>query len=63
MTVSEVLFSNCRTIEIFHKYGLNCLNCLASETETLEIVARVNEIDIETLIEDLNKIENENACV
>ncbi len=63
MTISQILFSDSRTIEIFHKYELNCLNCLAADNETLEIACRVNDIDEENIIEDLNNIENKNACV
>lgn len=63
MTISQILFSDSRTIEVLHKYGLNCLNCLAAEKETLEIVCRVNDIDENDIIEDLNNIEKENACV
>lgn len=63
MTVSQVLFRDSKTIEIFHKYELNCLNCLAAENETLEVVCRANDIDEEELIKDLNNIEEKNACV
>lgn len=57
MTISQILFSNSRTVEVFHKYGLNCINCLAAENETLEVVCRINDIDQEQIIQDLNNIE------
>jgi hybrid cluster-associated redox disulfide protein len=63
MTISEILFSNSKTIEVMHKYGLTCLNCLGAERETLEEVARANEIDLDKMIKDLNNLEKEDACV
>ncbi len=65
MTISKILFNNSRTIEIFHKYNLDCLKCLGAEKETLEEVARVNNLDVNKMIEDLNNIdieEKKNAC-
>lgn len=63
MTIAEIVFSDLKTIEVFQKYGLDCMRCLGAKTETLEEVARTNGIDLEKIIHDLNNIEKENACV
>lgn len=63
MTISEIVFSNFKTIEVLKKYGLNCIGCLGAETETLEDVARTKGIDLDRILNDLNNIEKENACV
>ncbi|SHK43002.1 hybrid cluster protein-associated redox disulfide domain-containing protein [Caminicella sporogenes DSM 14501] len=63
MTISEIVFSDFKTIEVFKKYGLSCLRCLGAETETLEEIARINEINLNKMIEDLNNVGRENACV
>jgi len=62
MTVNEVVFSNTKAIEIFHKYRLKCLTCLGAEKETLEDMARANNISLDQIISDLNNMENKNAC-
>ncbi len=56
MTIREILFRDSKNIDIFHKYGLKCLSCLGSEIETLEEMARANEIDLDKIIQELNEI-------
>lgn len=57
MTISEILFTNPNVIEVFKKYGLNCQNCFGAETETLEIASRVNGINLEEILFDLENLE------
>jgi len=61
MKVNEILFNEARNIGVFKKYGLPCSTCLGAENETLEIVCRVNNVDINMIIKDLNN--KKNACV
>lgn len=52
--IIEVLRSNPHAREIFAKHGMGCIGCLGSTTETIENGARMHDIDVEALIEELN---------
>lgn len=42
-------------LEVFAKYGLGCVGCMASHYETLGQGAGAHGIDVDALIADLNK--------
>jgi hybrid cluster-associated redox disulfide protein len=43
------------TIEVFRNYGMGCLGCAAARFENIEQGARAHGIDVDALINDLNK--------
>jgi len=55
MIISEVVSRHPETAEIFSRYGMGCLRCMGVSEETVEAGARRHEIDVEQLIEALNK--------
>ncbi|WP_432662238.1 DUF1858 domain-containing protein [Wukongibacter baidiensis] len=57
MTIAEILFTNPNVLEVFKKYGLHCQHCFGAETETLEIASRVNGINLEEILFDLESLE------
>lgn len=57
MTISEILFTNPKAIEIFKKYGLHCQRCFGAETETIEVVSRVKGIKLKDILSDLERLE------
>lgn len=53
--ISEVLKINNNAAEILMRYGMGCLGCPSSQMETVEQAAAVHGIDVEKLLEELNK--------
>lgn len=47
-------------IRVFSKYGLGCIGCHASGSETIEEAAQVHGIDLESFLSDINKIVPDN---
>ena len=42
-------------LEVFAKYGLGCVGCMAAHYETIGQGAGAHGIDVEALIADINK--------
>ena len=57
MTVSQVLEMGEGYEKIFEKYLLTCPGCPGAITETLEEAAKGHGINLERLLDDLNKAE------
>ena len=55
MTFNEVLRSYPDTVKVFRKYGMNCFGCLGAEAESIEYGALAHGVDMDKLLEDLNK--------
>ncbi len=54
-SIMEVLRLNSQAREILSRHGMGCIGCLASATETLEAGAKMHDVDIETLLKELNE--------
>ena len=55
MTFSEIIEKHPEAGEILFKEGLMCIMCGMAKTETIEQGAAAHEMDIDKLIEKLNK--------
>lgn len=55
MTIGEILVSAPDCIPILIEAGMHCLGCPASQMETLEEAAEVHGIDIDSLMEAIEK--------
>ena len=55
MMICDILNSNPNLEKVFLAYGLNCMGCPGSNTETLWEAAKGHAIDLEKLLEDLNR--------
>jgi len=55
MKIEEILQKHPETAEIFVKHGFHCLGCAASSFESIEDGAIAHGIDIDKLLEELNK--------
>ena len=55
MTIGELLEKAPEKAEILLNAGMHCLGCPASQAETLEEACEVHGIDVEELVEELNK--------
>ncbi len=54
MSFSEAMAVNPKAGEIFHKYHMGCVGCIAAVFETIEQGANAHGIDVEALMKDLN---------
>lgn len=55
MKIGELLEKAPEKAEILLNAGMHCLGCPASQMETLEQGAQVHGVDVEVLVEALNK--------
>ena len=56
MKIEEILQKYPETMGVFMQHGFHCLGCAAANFESLEQGALAHGIDIDILLEDLNKI-------
>lgn len=59
MTIAEVVEKYPNTVDVFIRYGMGCLGCPATQFENIEQGAIVHGIDIDQLIDELNKADKE----
>ena len=55
MTIGELLEKAPEKADILLEAGMHCLGCPASQAETIEEACEVHGIDVEEIIEKLNK--------
>lgn len=55
MTIAEVLKINPAAGGVFMAYGMHCIGCAIAAGETIAQAAEVHGIDIDKLVEELNK--------
>lgn len=55
MGIMEVVQKYPQTVDVFRSAGMSCLGCAAARFENIEQGAGAHGIDIDTLIEALNK--------
>lgn len=55
MTIADVLNENENLKEVLMGFGMHCFSCPCALSETLEEAAEVHEIDVNLLLEKLNK--------
>lgn len=58
MTISQILFTDPKALKVFKAYGLPCQSCLAAETESLEVVSRVFDIELDEILCDLEELDS-----
>jgi hybrid cluster-associated redox disulfide protein len=61
MKLGEVIGKHPETIEVFMKKGLHCVGCHVASYESIEDGALSHGIDVNKLIDELNKIIVKNA--
>jgi hybrid cluster-associated redox disulfide protein len=55
MTFGEVLKKYPETVKTFFQYGMHCFGCHLAVDETIEQGALVHGVEVDKLVEDLNK--------
>ena len=59
--IIEAVQSHPEIMEVFAEYGLGCIGCMAAHFETIGQGAGAQGIDVNALIEDINKVIAEHA--
>lgn len=55
MTIGEVVRTYPECIQILLSFGMGCIGCPSSQAETLEEAAMVHGLDVNFMLEELNK--------
>lgn len=55
MTIGEVIRVDANKAEVLMTFGMGCVGCPSAQAETIEEAASVHGINVEELIEALNK--------
>ncbi|WBW97635.1 DUF1858 domain-containing protein [Oceanirhabdus sp. W0125-5] len=56
MTIGEVVKNYPKSPEVLMGFGMGCVGCPSAQAETIEEASMVHGIDLEKLLEELNKI-------
>ena len=54
--IIEAVQNHPEIMEVFAEYGLGCIGCMAAHFETIGQGAGAHGIDVDALIEDINKV-------
>ncbi|MCX7951821.1 MAG: DUF1858 domain-containing protein [Clostridiales bacterium] len=55
MSIIDIVNQYPETAEVFFKYGMHCLGCMAARFENLEQGALAHGIDVDAILKDLNE--------
>ena len=55
MPISDVIMRYPHTVEVFRYYDMGCFRCAAAASESVEEGAAAHGIDIDALLQELNK--------
>ena len=55
MTIGEVIRVDADKAEVLMNFGMGCVGCPSAQAETIDEAARVHGINVDELIEALNK--------
>ena len=55
MTIGEVVRMKQNAPEILMSFGMGCIGCPSAQAESIEDAAKVHGLNLETLLEALNK--------
>jgi hybrid cluster-associated redox disulfide protein len=56
MLIQDVLMSHPGVPAIFERYGLACGSCFAADLETLQSVAHMHDVSVQSLIAELDAL-------
>lgn len=56
MLIADIIAKDERYVNILLEAGMHCISCPASMAETLEEACMVHGIDVDSVVEELNKI-------
>lgn len=56
MAIAEVMNKYSKTVPILMGFGFHCFGCPMAQTETIEDLAKNNQIDLKKLLASLNNV-------
>ncbi len=56
MKIGEICRKYPETVPVLKRFGLECLECQIAELESLEHGAGVHKVDVDKLLDELNRI-------
>ena len=56
MSITEIVENYPETVETLESYGMHCFGWMASRFENLEQAALAHGLDIDKLVDELNKV-------
>lgn len=56
ITIGELIQTDLSIVPILMRVGMNCFGCSVSHDETLEEACYVHDIDVDTLVDQINEI-------
>lgn len=56
MTIAEVMNKHPKTVPILMGFGFHCVGCPMAPSETIEDLAKNNQIDLKKLLASLNNV-------
>ncbi|KKM12949.1 disulfide oxidoreductase [Clostridiales bacterium PH28_bin88] len=56
MSILEVLQAYPQARDVFARHGMGCIECMGAEGESLEDGARMHGLNLQVLLEDLNRL-------
>jgi hybrid cluster-associated redox disulfide protein len=54
-SITDIIEEFPKTVEVFLQYGMHCFGCMAARFENVEQGALAHGIDVDQLMNDLNK--------
>ncbi|MDX8336191.1 DUF1858 domain-containing protein [Candidatus Cetobacterium colombiensis] len=54
--IAEIIEQKPNAISIFMSYGMGCIGCPSAQLEKLEDACEIHGIDLEEILEKLNKV-------
>ena len=55
MTIGEIIKANSNKADVLMKFGMGCVGCPSAKAETIEEAANVHGINLNELLEALNR--------
>ncbi|RBP39537.1 DUF1858 domain-containing protein [Garciella nitratireducens] len=55
MSITDIVNKYPETVDVLQAYGMHCFGCMAARFENIEQGALAHGLDVDKLMEDLNK--------
>ena len=56
MNIKEVIDKYPETVNVFAKYNMGCIGCIAASFEKIKDIADVHGVDVKSFVNDLNSV-------
>ena len=61
MGIMDIVTEHPETLEVFAKFGMGCIGCAAAHFENHEAGAKVHGIDVDEMVNAMNKVIEEKS--